>query len=321
MLKDILEQKKCFKLVCGAGNEDLDEVEKLVAIYAKAGCNFFDISANKDVLLAAKKGLARVIPKEAQGDFYFCVSVGIKGDPHIRKAQIDLAKCTDCEQCKDICPQNAISSDYSIASSCIGCARCANVCPTCAINFYSEEKNLAEILPELIKEGIDCIEFHAITEDDKDVETKWTQINACYDGVLSLCLDREKLGNEKLLARIKKLISKRPPYSTIIQADGAPMSGGEDDFKTTLQAVATAEIVQDANLPVYILLSGGTNSKTAELAKLCGIDQNGIGIGSFARKIVREFLKREDFWQNEENFKQAVKKARQLVETAENKGT
>ena len=30
MLKDLLEDKKCFKLVCGAGNEDADEVEKLV---------------------------------------------------------------------------------------------------------------------------------------------------------------------------------------------------------------------------------------------------------------------------------------------------
>ena len=43
MLKDILEEKKCFKLVCGAGNEDIEEIEKLTLIYSLAGCNFFDI--------------------------------------------------------------------------------------------------------------------------------------------------------------------------------------------------------------------------------------------------------------------------------------
>ncbi|MBE7707447.1 MAG: 4Fe-4S ferredoxin, partial [Cyanobacteria bacterium SIG27] len=42
MLKDLLENKKCFKLVCGAGNEDCNEVEKLVTIYSLAGANFFD---------------------------------------------------------------------------------------------------------------------------------------------------------------------------------------------------------------------------------------------------------------------------------------
>ena len=34
MLKDLLENKKCFKLVCGAGNEDAKEVES-VAEFAK----------------------------------------------------------------------------------------------------------------------------------------------------------------------------------------------------------------------------------------------------------------------------------------------
>ena len=45
MLKDLFVAKKCFKLVCGAGNEDAAEVEKLVALYSLAGCNFFDLCA------------------------------------------------------------------------------------------------------------------------------------------------------------------------------------------------------------------------------------------------------------------------------------
>ena len=34
MIKDFLDKKQCFKLVCGAGNEDANEVEKLVLIYS-----------------------------------------------------------------------------------------------------------------------------------------------------------------------------------------------------------------------------------------------------------------------------------------------
>ena len=88
MLQDLLEKRNCFKLVCGAGNEDAAEVEKLVALYAKAGCRLFDLSAKEEVLDAAKRGLA----KAGVNDAYLCVSVGIKGDPHISKAQIDYEK-------------------------------------------------------------------------------------------------------------------------------------------------------------------------------------------------------------------------------------
>ena len=86
MLKDLLDQKKCFKLVCGAGNEDAEEVEKLVTIYSKAGCNFFDVCAKSEIVDAAKKGLLNSGITEER---YICVSVGIEGDPHITKANID----------------------------------------------------------------------------------------------------------------------------------------------------------------------------------------------------------------------------------------
>ena len=85
MLKDLLETKNCFKLVCGAGNEDADEVEKLVTIYSLAGCQFFDVCAKPEIVDAAKKGLENAGIKD---DRYICVSVGIDGDPHITKAII-----------------------------------------------------------------------------------------------------------------------------------------------------------------------------------------------------------------------------------------
>ena len=133
---------------------------------------------------------------------------------------------------------------------------------------------------------------------------------------MSICLNRSKLGDEKIVKRIKKLLEKRKPYTTIIQADGAPMSGGLDDYKTTLQAVAMAEIIQNADLPVYTILSGGTNSKSTELARLCSVDIVGVAIGSYARKIVSDYIKREDFFENKEIFNKALKIAKNLVETS-----
>ena len=42
-----------FKLVCGAGNEDVESVKRLVYVYASSGCKLFDISARKEILEAA----------------------------------------------------------------------------------------------------------------------------------------------------------------------------------------------------------------------------------------------------------------------------
>ena len=278
MLKELLEAKKCFKLVCGAGNEDASEVEKLVALYSAAGCKFFDLSAKPEIVEAAKRGL-----RGREG--YLCVSVGIKGDPHVRKAQIDYEKCAGCHKCEEICPQKTIKHCKVKTSRCIGCGKCYSVCRHGAVSFLSENKDLREVLPPLIEKGIDCIELHAMGDNDDEVYEKWDYINQIYDGILSICTARGHLSEEKMISRIKEMISLRKPYTTIVQADGFPMSGGKDDYKTTLQAVATAEIVQNAKLPVYIMLSGGTNSKTAELAKMCSIDYNGIAIGTFARKV------------------------------------
>ncbi len=311
MLKDLLESGKCFKLVCGAGNQDLAEVEKLTALYAKAGCRFFDINASKEVINAAKKGLEFAEVNDA----YLCVSVGIKGDPHVNKAVIDYEKCISCGQCDEICPQKAIVYHKVKKNRCIGCGRCLKACPKGAISYISEAKELSEVLPPLLDMGIDCVEFHADGKDYNEIFKNWEYIKSNFKGMLSICTSRGNLSDTELVEFLKKITSDIEPYRTIIQADGFPMSGGQDDYKTTLQAVATAEIVQNAKLPIFIMLSGGTNSKTAELAKMCGINFNGIAIGSYARKIVSKYVSREDFLTNEKVFNEALELAKNLVLT------
>ena len=314
MLLDLLKTNKCFKLVCGAGNEDISEVEKLVTLYSKAGCHIFDVSANPSVINAAKKGLERA---GIQNNRYICCSVGIKGDLHISKAYINSETCKKCGKCIKSCARQAILENYNSYKinkiRCIGCSKCINNCPYNAITKIYEYTDLKKVLPEIINMDIDCLEFHAISENESDIMEKWEILNNLYSGPISICIDRFKLGNEKLLKRVKKMLEIRKPYTTIIQADGTPMSGGDDSYKATLQAVATAEIIQNEDLPVYIILSGGTNSKSADLASICEINISGVAIGSYARKIVKEYTNRTDFFSNTEVFNSALTIAQNLV--------
>lgn len=309
MLNDLLKTGNCFKLVCGAGNEDIEQIRRLIYVYAIAGCRFFDLSANIEVVKAAKEVLKMANIQDA----YLCVSVGIKSDPHLNKATIDYNKCINCGSCEEVCIQKAIHHSKVKKSKCIGCGRCWKVCPKAAISYTPEEKKLDEILPEIIKNGIDCIEFHMIGQDENEIYAKWKYINDNFDGIVSICTSRGKLSDENLVLKIEKMIENRKPYSTIIQSDGFPMSGGDDTYKSTLQTVATAQIVQNANLPVYIMLSGGTNTKTAKLAKMCDVDYSGVAVGSYARKIVTKYLELPDFWSNPVAQKDAIEIVKPLI--------
>jgi len=313
MLCDFLENKDCFKLICGAGNEDTDEVEKLVCLYSLAGCQLFDVCAKESVIKAAKKGLERAGIKDNR---YICISVGSESDQHFCKAEIDTSKCAKCGKCQKACPQNAI--DYKNGSfivnqiKCIGCKKCLDVCKINAVELIQKKTDLKELLPPLINEGLDCIEFH-VAGDELDIQERWELINKMFDGILSISINRAKASDEKVIEIVKEMLSIRKPFTTIIQADGVPMSGGKDSFNTTLQAVSTGDMFRSQNLPAFIIVSGGTNSKTKELANFCGVDIDGVAIGSFARKIVKDYTSKDDFWENKIIFNEALNIAKDLV--------
>ena len=233
-------------------------------LYSKAGCKFFDLCAKPEVVKAAKKGLAG-------NEGYLCVSVGTKNDPHISKAKF-AGKCSNCGKCVEVCPQNAITEAKSNPNfnktKCIGCAKCKNICPSDAIEIESENTDLKEILPPLIELGIDCIELHATTEDE--IEEKWAYLNEVFDGTLSICINNSKIDQQKLLKILKKMLAARKPYTTIIKSEGASMTGNLNDLNTTLSTIEVAKFLQKQNLPAYIMLSGGTNIKSSELAKQMG---------------------------------------------------
>lgn len=301
-LLETLNERKIFKLVLGLGNQDFKEIEELCAIYAKAGCDMFDINPSKEAFEAVLRGIEKAgkTPK----DFYFSISLGLSGDTHIQKAVIDPKKCIKCGKCIKKCPQDAIAFENGLVKvhteKCIGCKKC-DFCK--AISFTQSENNIEEVIALAKEYEIDCVEIHLSTKEIPDREIKY--ILKEFKGALSLCLDRKFYSNERLKKLIHKVKKWKGDENFIIQADGVPMSGGDDTFNSTLQAVAMAHLVQDYG--TYILLSGGTNSKTSELAKLCGLRYNGISIGSYARKIVKG-----------KGFDTAVSEAEKLIKACKN---
>lgn len=378
VLKQLLNEEKCFKMICGAGNEDAPYVKKLALVYTLAGAKILDVSCNVRVIEHAREGidmaygLAPSLGVEIGIRPYIMASVGMPGDHHVRKSYIDPNKCVGCNLCIPVCPTEAIpkgftekldlfkglggsfenedqSKEIVTKDLCIGCGKCSNICPKDDIISYRHNaRELRKLLPLCMEAGAETFELHAAVGEDKVTMEEWaliTEINP--SNYNSMCLDRLNLGNLNLEHRIAeaKKISKD---KIIIQADGYPMSGGENDFNTTLQAVACADVINKkfnmrvdkktaktgpgkAKLTskrsyrpmghktgVHIVLSGGTNALSKQLANQTGVRCSGIAIGTYARDIVENFVSHKDFYTDKNIIEQAYKKANELVKANTN---
>ena len=319
-LEKIFKDNKYFKIVCGAGNEDCDEVYKLSLVYTLAGALGIDVSANLDIVKSAVAGVDKafeIAPKLNRNLTirpFINVSIGMRGDPHIRKASINVDLCKQCGLCLENCPQKAITKDYQVLEKrCIGCGQCFYVCPKRAVNFFDKRRELRNILPDCLQFGAETFELHAIIADDESVMQDWQMMNEILpNNYISMCLDRSQLSDESLVRRIK-MAYEITKERMIVQADGVPMSGSKDDYNTTLQAVAIADIVKKSKIPVVLLASGGTNSNTKKLADLCGVQVNGVSVGTFARKLVYDYINKKDFSNDLDLINKAVSVAENLV--------
>jgi len=157
-LKNIVQTQKCFKMICGAGNEDAVQVKKLAFVYTLAGAKILDVSANVEVVKAAMQGIDLAYEYSSKLNVnidirpYIMVSIGMPGDHHVRKSYIDPYKCIGCTLCIPVCPTDAIpknfvkeldifkmlngsfdepdnSKEIVIKDLCIGCGKCSNICP------------------------------------------------------------------------------------------------------------------------------------------------------------------------------------------------
>ena len=373
-LKKKLIENKCFKVICGAGNEDKDEVKKISFIYSLAGATLLDVSANPEVVRASLEGinLANEFNSKynigVQNKPYIVVSVGMPGDHHVIKSYIDPQTCIGCKICIPVCPTKAIPENFVenldyfkqlggnfdeqnqdkeivVKDLCIGCGKCSAICPKDNIISYRHPKNeLKKLLPECIDAGAESIELHAGVSEDNLTLDEWEIIMQSNPNQFnSVCLDRLNLSNFFLTNRIEKIknISKD---KLIIQADGIPMSGGENDYNTTLQAIACADVINKKfnmrknikeksitggkasisskkvyrtsghKLGIFILVSGGTNQKTKKLADLTNVRVNGVSIGTYARDIIHQDIKQDNFLNDKNLIISSYKTAKKLVD-------
>ena len=203
---------------------------------------------------------------------------------------------------------------------------------------------LKKLLPECMKYGAETFELHAAVGEDDITLEEWKLINEINpSNYNSMCLDRLNLGNFNLEKRISEA-QKISQNKLIIQADGYPMSGGENDYNTTLQAISCADIINkkfnmrvnkkekkigpgkaqiksqrvyrphNARNSIQILLSGGTNALSKKLAELTGVRCNGVAIGTYARDIVEDVVTQENFLDDINKIKKAFKIAKNLVD-------
>ena len=269
---DFLNKKNCFKLILGANNQDIKAIDELVEVYYKAGCRFFDISASSDIFN---------ILNNKYNDIFICISIGVSDDMHFSKCKINNDKCTKCKKCFDVCIQNAIDKDFKIQNEkCIGCNKCKNLCPNNAIeNYFSQNDWDFELLNKA-----PCAELHISTNNKQEIYSKFKMLHENYNGIISICLNRKMLSDNEIKETVFNLLSINK--NIIIQADGNPMSGGCDDYNTTLQAIACGDFIRKNFRDIPLFLSGGTNSNTAKLAKMLDVEITGVSIGSYARHIV-----------------------------------
>lgn len=309
MLKELLEKGKVFKLICGATNLDTQQIESLIRIFGLAGCRFFDVSCTKNAIRAAKKSLLEI------ENAYLCASIGVSEDAHLKKAQIDKKNCKNCQKCNEICPQNAIKNQEIDKNKCVGCQMCKKVCPQDCITFENAIFDLDKAIKIAKEENVDCIELHCSIKDKTTIIKAFEKINRQFEKIISISIDRSKLGDDELLKLLTEMVNTRESYTTIIQAEGYPVAGGKNTLGTTLQTIATAELITRQQIPAYVFLSGGVNEKSFSLAKACDVGVCGIAMGSYARKFVKEFLNK-DFKKEPEMFKKAVELAQNLMKSA-----
>ena len=62
--------------------------------------------------------------------------------------------------------------------------------------------------------------------------------------------------------------------------------------------------------------SGGTNEYSQKLANLTNVRVNGVSVGTYARDIIQDEIRRKDFFEKKNHIISAYKKAKKLIDAS-----
>ena len=176
----------------------------------------------------------------------------------------------------------------------------------------------SKILISCESKGAEFFELHNDLQDITLIKDKLLVVKEVFTfKPISISISRDKLSNSSIVEQIKYLRANIQK-DIIIEVDGSEEENN-DQYNATLQSISTADIIQKQLLKkeiafrkIPILLSGGTNSLTVELAEECNVHFNGITFSDYARKDFEEFLKSHSVDYDFE-IKDYIKKIKNLI--------
>ena len=160
--------------------------------------------------------------------------------------------------------------------------------------FFSYQLSFAKKLFEINEDlklinnhNFDVLELHIDLNDFSYLKNILELINAnLIDRAFSINISRTKFSNANMIELIK-LANEKIKRNLMIEVEGETSTNKKYNASNeTIQTISTADIInKQLKLKelkykrIPILLSGGTNSQTEELARKCGVLFNGITYG------------------------------------------
>lgn len=306
-----------FKLICGAANQDVVAIRNLAAVFALAGADCIDVSADPAVLRAARCGVAAAAEVAAalgvpEPRPWLMASVQDGADDlHFRKAVIDGSCPPDCDRpCERVCPADAFqlgddSTWRVLAERCYGCGRCLPVCPYDLLSAAQQPvsaKTIRRLLPL-----VDALEIHTRPGHLAQFRALWAELGeGASEHLRMLAVSTPQLGAgmgaEMAAMEAVLATTASDRLLRMWQLDGRPMSGDVGAGATVPAVELAAHVTRARPLPFgdgrfFVSVAGGTNDRTVDVLRSRGLRAagapplvHGVAYGSYARKRVGRVL-------------------------------
>lgn len=313
--KQALDERRYFKLICGASYRNLEVIRWLARVFTHAGAHAIDVGLDVATVQAAKAGIAQAQAEGAAHDPLVMVSLDAGGDVHFFRIQLERDACTDCGACLPSCRYGVFDLTPSLQltePNCLGCRECLPVCPTEALSLagWGDALDYAGELAACWEAGARAIEIHCGASNEQGAHDLYRLIEPQRERwpLISFSIGDYGQGEAGVL-QLASRICAWAGSDIILQVDGKPISGRHGEA-STLPALTLAAAVSALGLPAYVQVAGGTNDLTGSLAQSHDVPIHGVGMGSFARTHLgleeAQNPSRLDVWQS-------VQRARELV--------